>query len=278
VQEIGDAPGVTSQQTLALLATRLGELGYGSYAAYSLEGNDNRGIDTGFLVKSNITVLTPATHTIGTLNGLTAAGTCSDITGRLFDRPPLWIQVDLGPLAGGATWLASNHFASKAAPDSCRDAQATFVKDQAAALGSGAKAIVMGDLNAFEDETPLANLQSGGLLDNLWDTVPGEEAYSFQFNGVLQTLDHVAVTANVNNIVNFRYAHIDQHYFERNPSDAHKVSDHDPPVLTLGAAEVVPQFDGWVSLLMAAAAVMAVGVMMRRRRDTERLISTNCSL
>ena len=46
---------------------------------------------------------------------------------------------------------------------------------------------------------------------------------------------HVLVTDGPKSKVgDFRYAHFDNDYFEREePTDGHHVSDHDPPVLTL---------------------------------------------
>ena len=245
VQEIGDnnhlgqSGGTTSLGTLQALATRLGGLGYGNYTAYMLEGNDNRGIDSGFLIKDTVGVIGVADQR----GGLTAAGTCSDVSGRLFDRPPLFLQVDLGPTIG-TTWLVSNHFSSKSAPDSCRIAQATWLRDQVAAIElAGGEVIVTGDLNAFEDEGALATLEDGTTtLDNLWDTVPDKGAYSFQFNGLLQTLDHVLVTDGIAaKVEGFTYAHLDNDYFQSltQPSGS-KVSDHDPPTLTLGPGAPTP--------------------------------------
>jgi len=124
-QHLGQSGATTSLGTLQSVAIRLGELGHGTYTAYALEGNDNRGIDVGFLVKSTVTVLSGADQR----GGLTAAGSCSDVSGRLFDRPPLFIEVDLGA-AGGPTWLAANHFSSKSAPDTCRVAQATWLRNE----------------------------------------------------------------------------------------------------------------------------------------------------
>lgn len=233
-QHLGQSGATSSLDTLQSVATRLGTLGYGSYTAYALEGNDRRGIDVGFLVKSTITVLSGPTQ----MGGLTTPGTCADVAGRLFDRPPLFLQVDLGT-AGGPTWLVSNHFASKSAPDSCRLAQATWVRDQVATIETGGgQVIVMGDLNAFENEGALTTLEGNQTsLDNLWDTVPAGEAYSFQFNGLLQTLDHVLITSTLtDHVAGFEYAHVDNDYFDRaSQTDGHKVSDHDPPVLTLSA-------------------------------------------
>ena len=222
VQEVYDGA------TLRALALSLG-----GYTAYLEEGNDSRGIDVGFLVKDGVRV-----------NGVTQYGTtaegpdrvsCSDRPGGLFDRPPLAAEVQAKGF--GEFTVFSNHFASKAAPDRCREAQALFVRDRVAELEeAGKRSIVAGDLNAFEGEGALRTLEDGPTtLDNLWDAAPEEERYSFAFQGRLQTLDHVLVTDGLKSKVgDFRYAHFDNDYSEReDPADGHHVSDHDPPVLTL---------------------------------------------
>lgn len=112
------------------------------------------------------------------------------------------------------------------------------MRDRVAELeAAGGRSIVAGDLNAFKDESALRTLEDGTTLDNLWDTAPEQERYSFAFQGRLQTLDHVLVTDGLGNKVgDFRYAHFDNDYFERDDQaepDGHHVSDHDPPVLTL---------------------------------------------
>jgi predicted extracellular nuclease len=270
VQEIGDDQHLgqngttTSLGTLQQLATRLGELGFGTYTAFALEGNDNRGIDVGFLVKSTVPVLAGPDQR----GGLTAPGSCSDVAGRLFDRPPLFLQVDLGPI--GTPWLVSNHWSSKAAPDSCRVAQADWLRAEVESLRlAGHEVIVLGDLNAFEDETPLARLQQGGTLANLWPMAPARERYSFQFNGLLQTLDHIAITAGVaGNVGGFQYAHVSNDYFDRG-TDGHKASDHDPPVLTLVAPPppiISEAARPWMLLVPAVAVIAAFAGLGWRRR------------
>ena len=222
VQEVYDLA------TLQHLATSLG-----GYTAYLEEGNDARGIDVGFLVKDTVQVQKVIQY------GKTATAPegidCSDVPGGLFDRPPL--AAEIMAKGFGEFTVFSDHFSSKAAPDECRAAQASFVRDRVAELESeGKRAIVAGDLNAFEDESALTTLQDGTTtLDNLWDRAPEQERYSFAFSGKLQTLDHILVSRGLESKAEgFRYAHFDNDYFERtDPSDGHHVSDHDPPVVTL---------------------------------------------
>jgi predicted extracellular nuclease len=192
---------------------------------------------------------------------------CSDEEGFLFDRPP--ISVDIETEDGREFTVFGSHFASKGGQDErrqCREAQARFLGEQvkevqdgtrseggetgggetgggeAAAEGDGSEAIVAADLNAFEDEEPLEILEEEGGLDNLWDEEEAEMRYSFQFQGKLQTLDHILVTEGLNeDLQAFQYAHFNVDYYEREASgpetpsdDGHKLSVHDPPIFTLG--------------------------------------------
>jgi len=224
VQEVYD------EATLQALAADLG-----GYTAYLEEGNDERGIDVGFLVADGIDVGDVTQY------GKDATGPegfdCSDVDGGLYDRPPLAIEISDG---GFAATVFSNHFSSKSAPDECRQAQAAFLEDIVADLeADGGEVIVTGDLNAFEDEPALTELTDGETsLRNLWFDAPAQERYSFAFSGKLQTLDHMLVTDGLDNRVDdFRYAHLDNDYYEReDPTDGHHVSDHDPPLGTFSTS------------------------------------------
>ncbi|MGH2791511.1 MAG: endonuclease/exonuclease/phosphatase family protein [Actinomycetota bacterium] len=198
----------------------------GGYTAYLEEGNDNRGIDVGFLIADHVQV--DGVRQVGK----EAPGSCSDVAGRLFDRPPLIADVTVQNLSFS---IFSNHFSSKSAPDSCREAQAEFVAEQVNAIeAGGGNAMVAGDLNAFETEGALSILQARTSLDNLWDRTPNQERYSFAFDGKLQTLDHILITDGLEDTFGeFQYAHFDNDYSERDTEgDGHKVSDHDPPLAT----------------------------------------------
>lgn len=211
----------------------------GGYTAYLKEGNDERGIDVGFLVKDSVKA--DNVRQLGNNEPNPTDAKCSDVNGLLFDRPPL--AIDIKAKGGIKFTMFSNHFASKGSPDKCREAQAAFVRDQVQNVESHkGQAIVAGDLNAFEDEGALKVLQDGkSTLDNLWNRAPEQERYSYQFSGKLQTLDHVLVTDGLEPLVrDFQYAHFDNDYYQRDGGygpdgqpDGHKVSDHDPPVLTL---------------------------------------------
>ncbi|MBA3621269.1 MAG: lamin tail domain-containing protein [Euzebyales bacterium] len=236
ISDLLDRPAVLAVQevydkaTLQALADDLG-----GYTAYLEEGNDERGIDVGFLIADGVNVGDVTQY------GKDATGpegfSCSDVRGGLYDRPPLAIEVSDGAFA--AT-VFSNHFSSKSAPDECRQAQAAFLEDIVAELeDEGREVIVTGDLNAFEDESALDEFTDGGTtLRNLWSDAPAEERYSFAFSGKLQTLDHMLVTEGLDDRVDdFRYAHFDNDYYEReDPTDGHHVADHDPPLGTFSTS------------------------------------------
>jgi hypothetical protein len=207
----------------------------GGYTAYLLEGNDDRGIDVGFLVKD--TVVAANLQQLGK-DATTTRTDCADGTINgvplLFDRPPLALDIVAGPVA---FTIITNHFASKSHPDACRNEQAAFVRDRVAEIETGGgNAIVTGDLNAFEDETPLAVLQSPpATLTNLWPLEQADQRYSYAFSGKLQTLDHVLVTDDLDTRVQgFDYTHFDNDYYDRGPAGGgHTISDHDPPAVVI---------------------------------------------
>lgn len=239
VQEVGDSQGrgaspKSSQAVLQDLATKIG-----GYTAYALEGFDSRGIDVGFLIKDGVTVQ-GRPRQLGLGIGADPGTSCGDTTGQVSDRPPLALDVTLP--GGLPLTVISNHFASKSSADTCRVQQARIVRTEAARLqAAGSSAMAVGDLNAFEDESPLAEIQQGGTLTNLWDRAPEQERYSFAFQGRLQTLDHALVTADLlPQVTDVRYAHLSNDYAEDTANGLH-VSDHDPPVVTLKDTVAAPK-------------------------------------
>jgi hypothetical protein len=102
----------------------------------------------------------------------------------------------------------------------------------------GHNVLVAGDLNDFEFSDALAALTQGNVLANLWGEAPAGEAYSYKFNGHLQTLDHILVTAGLKTrVTDFRYVHFDNDHYERPEGDGSGISDHDPPLVTFALSE-----------------------------------------
>ncbi|MGH3090105.1 MAG: endonuclease/exonuclease/phosphatase family protein [Rubrobacteraceae bacterium] len=209
----------------------------GGYEAHWFQGNDRRngtvedGIASGLLVKDTVTASNA--RLIGKDQPDTSGVGCSDTEDRLFDRPPL--AADIEAENGLEFTVFVNHFSSKAAPNACRNEQARFARTQAQqVVNDGTEAIILGDLNAFEDEPALEILQETGEFENLWEREEPEQRYSFSFQGRLQTLDHVLISAGLQpDYDDFQYAHISVDYFERVPPDGHALTDHDPAIVTL---------------------------------------------
>ncbi len=204
----------------------------GGYRAFLEEGNDNRGIDVGFLVSRRFA--DASVRQYGKTAPDNTGEDCGDLSGVLFDRPPLVLSANV---KGVPLSVINVHFSSRGAPDACRIAQASFVADLANLLRKdGEEVIAIGDFNAFEDERAIRLIESEASLVNLWKFAPEGERYSYSYLGEFQTLDHVLASETLLTFMYyFKYPHISTHYYDRYPDslDGYAKSDHDPPVLTL---------------------------------------------
>ena len=240
-------PDVVAVQEVAVFADGANALpglaaALGNYTGYITTNNDERGIATGFLVKNGTTATNGRLIGEDEIGRWANDGECDLFPGKLFDRAPYALDIRKGDLSFTAL---SNHWASQSHQTRCRIDEAAYVRDEVAELQrSGRNVLVAGDLNDFEFSTPLATLTQGGLLTNLWYDVPAGHAYSYKFNGHLQTLDHIVVTAGLKSrLKDMRYVHFDNDVYERTPTDGTGISDHDPPLATfeaIGASTSVP--------------------------------------
>ena len=167
---------------------------------------------------------------------------------------------------GGVFTVAINHLKSKGAPcDDVGDPDAGEGQgncngtrtNAAVALanwlvtdptGSGdTDFLIMGDLNAYMREDPVIAIEAAGYT-NLLETLVGEDAYSFLFDGQVGTLDHafssVDLTSQVSGAAEWHINAdeadaIDYNLnFGRNPdifdgAIPNRASDHDPIVVGL---------------------------------------------
>ncbi len=116
------------------------------------------------------------------------------------------------------------------------------------AINPNANIVVTGDLNDFQFAASLAPLAAAGLT-NLTNTLPENERYTYAFEGNLQTLDHMWVSANLlaNGGAVYDIVHANAEFLDQ-------VSDHDPILLTLSAMPApVPE--------PAALALMLLGLV-----------------
>jgi endonuclease/exonuclease/phosphatase family metal-dependent hydrolase len=219
---------VASEDALKEVAGKLD-----NYTAIWRPSTDARHIAVGFLVKDGVGVTD--VRQLG-VTATTTGASCADdgVSNKLFERPPLQIAVKKGKFR---SILIGNHWASQGHAEACRQAQAAFVNAAARDYDlAGGNVIVLGDLNDYEDSPALTqDLVSGDTtLRNLWSKAPATNRYSFQYQGQLQTLDHIFVNEPLaDRFVSLRYVHFDNDYYERNDTTSPTgVSDHDPPVAT----------------------------------------------
>jgi hypothetical protein len=143
---------------------------------------------------------------------------------------------------GNQVFVIGNHFNSKGGDDPLfgriqppeldteaqRLQQAEAVNnfvDSILAVNPNANIVVAGDLNDFQFSKPIATLKEGGVLNNLIDTLPLNEQYTYNFEGNAQALDHILVSDNLldNAAAVVDVVHVNSEF-------ADQVSDHDPLV------------------------------------------------
>ena len=159
------------------------------------------------------------------------------------------------PLAGEFTFntrhlfVIANHFNSKGGDQPLmghfqpptrssevqRARQAQLVSDFAKdilAIDPRADVVVLGDLNDFEFSSTLATLKASPLND-LVETLPEGDRYTFVFEGNSQTLDHVLVSDALRSSAQFDVVHVNAEF-------ADQASDHDPSVARIRLLDIVP--------------------------------------
>ena len=128
-----------------------------------------------------------------------------------------------------------------------RVAQAEALLDFVALLEQDSSGVlVIGDLNSYAREDPIATLEAGGLIE-LVKRYEGADAYSYVFDGQLGYLDTALATRSMSNWVKgLTMFHINADEpdvldydmsFKKDPQDAlyeplpYRVSDHDPVII-----------------------------------------------
>ena len=111
--------------------------------------------------------------------------------------------------------------------------------DSILALDPATNVVVLGDLNDFEFSTPLAVLK-GGVLNDLIETLPQNERYTYVFDGNSQALDHILLGASLfNRPFEYDVVHVNAEFADQSsdhdPQVAHLCADASPPSLTVTA-------------------------------------------
>lgn len=199
------------------------------YQAYLIEGHDSRGIDVGYLVRSDrVTVLD--TQQFDAPEGLTS-------------RPPLLLQVQMDDGdKPEVLYLLNNHFSSMSggveATEPRRIAQAAWnvkvMQEHILAVDPDAKVAVLGDLNSFYNSRPIDTLREAGLR-HVMDILPPEERYDYIYQGESQVLDHILVTPSLFELLErTTILHVNADFPPPIPDDPSPLrkSDHDPVIAT----------------------------------------------
>jgi predicted extracellular nuclease len=152
---------------------------------------------------------------------------------------------------GTHLFVIANHFNSKGGDDPLegrfqpptrssevqRHAQAQIVHDFVASILAGdpqANVVVDGDLNDFQFSDTVSILK-GTILDDLVDTLPENERYSYVFEGNSQTLDHILTSGGLfSKPFVYDIVHVNSEF-------ADQASDHEPSVvrITLNSSPTV---------------------------------------
>ncbi len=96
---------------------------------------------------------------------------------------------------------------------------------------SDANIVTLGDLNDYPWSTPVKTL-AGTILDNLMNTLPTNEQYSYVFDGNSQVLDQALVSHHLTTAASPQYdvVHINAEFFNDLLPGSVRASDHDPSV------------------------------------------------
>jgi predicted extracellular nuclease len=234
------------------------------YEAYLVPGNDRRGINNGFLVKSSRVNVIEVSQ-LGKEERFRNERTGE--SNYLNDRPPLLVRVSVGEddARFGVTLIA-NHLRSFLGyndPDQGGNVRlkkrlqaeylASIVESRLKADPSE-KVIVLGDLNFYQ--FPDGILDVTGIiagrpaskeevmifspvsftppLANLVDLIDRGQRYSYVFDGNAQVLDHILVSGSLRPyVIGFGYARLNADFPEiyfNDPLRPERFSDHDPAV------------------------------------------------
>lgn len=256
---------VASDQTLAKLTAAITAAGGPAYQARSIDpvddadgGQPGGNIRIVFLYDpKRVSFVDRGAASVDrstTATAVTATRGKPDLTlspGRIAPTNEAWAS-SRKPLVGefvfrGKTvFVVGNHFDSKGGDQSQdgrfqypaqssavqRKEQATLVNgfvSQLLAKDPRANVVVAGDLNDYQFSPALQTLTGAAtgekILTDLITTLPANQQYTYDYQGVSEVLDHILVTSGVGK-PEYEVIHTNSEY-------ANQVSDHDPQVVRL---------------------------------------------
>jgi predicted extracellular nuclease len=205
-----------------------------NYLPVLIEGTDSRGIDVAYLVRGDRAQILDVQQFIAP-EGLTS-------------RPPLLIkvQLDMGD-ENRVLYVLNNHFTSlaggEAATEPRRAAQSAWnveIIDSIRAADPDAHVVVLGDLNSFYDSLPIDVLRESGLI-HPFDLLTGDELYTYIYQGVSQTLDHILVSPSLwAALEEVHVLHTNADFAMPDPEDDSPIrkSDHDPVIVIIDGLRI----------------------------------------
>ena len=170
--------------------TSEGLLGDFGYQPYLIEGTDSRGIDVGYLVRTDQVQVVDVKQ-FPAPEGLTS-------------RPPLMVQLEMNQGETTRTiFVLNNHFTSMSggeeATEPRRTGQALWNVDVLEGLREAhpeADFLVIGDLNSYYESAPIEALRGAGL-EHVFELLPEDERYNYIYQGQSQVLDHILVNSEL---------------------------------------------------------------------------------
>jgi len=237
------------------------------YEAYLIDGNDGRGIDVGFLVKS-ARVNVVEVKQLGKDDKFKNPNNKNEE--NLHDRPPLVLQATINDAKTGkpfAFTVIVNHLKSFLGIDDPKDggarvrlkrqtqaeSLAKFVQERQKA-SADERIVLLGDFNAFQFNDGIGDIigvikgtpapkdqvltASDDLINpdliNLVDIIKADQRYSYSFDGNAQVLDHMIISqAMRKHLAAFGFARLNADFPETYRGDATRVerfSDHDAAI------------------------------------------------
>ncbi len=236
------------------------------YEAFVIEGNDGRGIDNGFLVKTTrIKVL--ETKQLGKDDKYKNPNTKDD--NFVNDRPPLLLRASIDDSKSGTPFeftVVANHLKSYLGYNDAKlqdnvrlkkKLQAEFLAKLVQARQTAnpkERIILLGDFNSYQFSdgildvigtikgkpagkaevlNPSEDLVNPDLID-LVDVIAAGQRYSYVFDGNAQALDHIIISETLRkHTTGFGYARINADYpetYRNDPNRFERFSDHDPAI------------------------------------------------
>ena len=174
--------------------------------------------------------------------------------GRVDPANPVW-NSSRKPLVGQFSFrghdvfVIANHFDAKLG-DQNQDGRFQYPAQSSALQRSGqaqvehdfvqklldvdkkADVVVVGDLNDYQFSPALSSLSTGtsdgtgpSILTDLISTLPTNEQYTYDYEGVSEVLDHILVSKGIKDL-SYQVVHVNAEYTDQ-------ASDHDPQVVRI---------------------------------------------